>query len=95
MPTVKPLSEFNRNQSAVISELKETQQPMYLTRNGSASIVVMDAEAFDRAMSFRASMQENEMRIYNSLMKGYADYLEGDVVEASEAEKAIMEEKGW
>lgn len=95
MPAVKPLSEFNRNQSSVIDELAETQQPIYLTRNGSASIVVMDAEAFDRAMSFRSSVYANEMRVYGSLMKGYADYRQGDVVEASRAEAEIKRAKGW
>lgn len=95
MPTVKPLSEFNRNQSAIISELADTQRPMYLTRNGSASIVVMDAEAFDRAMSFRSSVYANEMRVYGSLMKGYADFARGDVVEAGQAEDEIRRAKGW
>lgn len=57
--------------------------------------MVTNTEASDYEMSFCVSVRENEIRIYNSLMKGYADYLEGDAVEASEAEKAIMEEKGW
>ncbi|WP_442904881.1 type II toxin-antitoxin system Phd/YefM family antitoxin [Gordonibacter sp.] len=43
MPAVKSISEFTRNQSALIRELKNTQEPLYVTRNGSSSIVVMDA----------------------------------------------------
>lgn len=95
MPAVKSLSDFNRNQSSIIAELEETQQPLYLTRNGSASIVVMDAAAFDKALSFRKSVYENEMRVYGSLMKGYADYLEGNTVSADAAESEILNEKGW
>lgn len=57
--------------------------------------MVTNTEASDYEMSFCVGVRENEIQIYSSLMKGYADYLEGDVVEASEAEKAIMEEKGW
>lgn len=95
MPKVKPLSDFNRNQSSMIEELKESQQPIYLTRNGSAAIVVMDAEAFDREISFRSSMYANEMRVYGSLMKGYADYQAGNVVSASDAEAAILAAKNW
>lgn len=95
MPVVKSLSDFNRNQTSVIEELKETQQPVYLTRNGTASIVVMDAQAFDREMSFRASIYANEMRVYGSLLKGYSDYENGDIVSAEEAESRIAAEKGW
>lgn len=95
MPMVKSLSDFNRNQTSFIADLEKTQQPIYLTRNGSASIVVMDASAFDRAMSFRSNVYENEMRVYEGLMKGYADYLEGNTVAAADAEAEIMHEKGW
>lgn len=95
MPVVKPLSEFNRNQSAVIEELHETRQPMYLTRNGSAALVVMDAEAFDREISYRASARANEMRVYNSLMRGYTDVMDGNVVDAAAAEQQILAAKGW
>ena len=34
MPAVTSLADFNRNQSAVISRLSETAEPLYLTRNG-------------------------------------------------------------
>lgn len=95
MPAVTSLSDFNRNQSSIIAKLGETQRPLYLTRNGSASIVVMDAEAFDRAMSFRSSVYANEMRVYEGLMRGYADYLDGNTVDAAEAEDEIMRARGW
>lgn len=51
MPAVASLSEFNRNQTALIDTLEKTQEPIYLTRNGKASVVVMDAAAFDRMVS--------------------------------------------
>lgn len=95
MPRVKPLSEFNRNQSALIDELHENGQPIYLTRNGSASIVVMDADAFDRQMSYRAGAYANEMRVYDHLMEGYADVIDGKVIDADKAEAAILSSKGW
>lgn len=95
MPTVKPLSEFNRNQSALLEELHATGQPIYLTRNGSAEVVVMDADAFDREVSYRASAYANEMRVYNSLMRGYADVIDGKLVPAEEAEARILAAKGW
>lgn len=95
MPKVRSLSDFNRNQSSIIEELQQSGEPIYLTRNGSASLVVMDADAFDRQMSLRASAFANEMRVYDGLMQGYADFLDGNVVDAAEAEAAILNEKGW
>ena len=95
MPAIKPLSEFNRNQSQMICQLAQTGEPIYLTRNGSASIVVMDAAAFDNAMAFRNEIFEQEMRTYRTLISGYQDVLEGNVVDAAEADAEIRRAKGW
>ena len=53
MPAVASLTDFNRNQNAVLADLRDTQKPMYLTKNGKACAVIMDAEAFDRMMAER------------------------------------------
>lgn len=95
MPVIKSLSDFNRNQNTLIDELSESREPLYLTRNGSACVVVMDARAFDEAMSFRNEVLEQEMRTYRGLMRGYEDYLEGRTVMADEADEAIRRAKGW
>lgn len=52
MPQIKPLSEFNRNQNALIEDLSQSGEPLFLTRNGSACVVVMDSAAFGAAMDF-------------------------------------------
>ena len=95
MPAIKSLSEFNRNQDAMIEDLSSTREPLYLTRNGSACVVVMDATAFDEAMAFRNEVLEQEMSTYRGIMRGYQDYLEGRVVDAREADAAIRSAKGW
>ena len=51
MPTVRPVSELQRNFKKVVDECERSSDPIYLTRNGSASLVVMDAAAFDREMA--------------------------------------------
>ena len=53
MASVASLTDFNRNQNAVLADLRDTQKPMYLTKNGKACAVIMDAEAFDRMMAER------------------------------------------
>ena len=95
MPAIRSLSEFNRNQNALIEELADTCEPLYLTRNGAACVVVMDASAFDEAMSFRNELFEQELRTYRSLMRGYADVLDGNTVNATEADREIRRAKGW
>lgn len=95
MPRVKSLSDFNRNQSAIINELKETQEPLYLTKNGRSSLVVMDAEAFDRAISFKKDIYAREMRVYDGLLKGYEEYQQGKTLSAEDADASIRKAKGW
>ena len=95
MPTVASLSEFNRNQTTLIDTLEKTQEPIYLTRNGKASVVVMDAAAFDRMMSVKERAQKCEMDVYQGLMRGYADVLEGKTSDAKSAIESIRVKKGW
>ncbi|PKR58429.1 type II toxin-antitoxin system Phd/YefM family antitoxin [Thalassospira lohafexi] len=43
---IRPLTEFKRDTVAFTKRLQETQQPTVLTVNGKASLVVMDAKAW-------------------------------------------------
>lgn len=95
MPAIKPLSEFTRNQASIIESLAQTKEPVYLTRNGSACVVVMDAAAFDEAMDFRNELREQQMRTYRGIMCGIEEFSEGDFVDADEADQLIRAEKGW
>lgn len=95
MPAIKPLTDFNRNQTATLEELARTGEPLYLTRNGSACCVVMDAVAFDEAMSFRDEVREQEMRTYRGILRGMQEFAEGEFVDADEADRSVREERGW
>ena len=95
MPQIKPLSEFNRNQNALIEDLRQSGEPLYLTRNGSACVVVMDSAAFDAAMAFRNEIYEQEMRTYRGIMRGYEQYRNGETTPADEAFAQIRAARGW
>ncbi|WP_417813476.1 type II toxin-antitoxin system Phd/YefM family antitoxin [Thalassospira alkalitolerans] len=43
---IRPLTEFKRDTAAFTKRLRETQEPAILTVNGKASLVVMDAKAW-------------------------------------------------
>ena len=48
MPNIRPVSDL-RNKFAEISEsVHETQQPVFLTKNGYADMVVMSSEAYEK-----------------------------------------------
>lgn len=95
MPAVTSLADFNRNQSAVISRLGETAEPLYLTRNGKSAVVVMDAEAFDRVISRRQEERDREMDVYQGILAGYQEARDGKVSEAADAFARIRAAKGW
>jgi prevent-host-death family protein len=48
------LTNFKRNSSDVIEQLKTTGQPMVLTVNGKAEVVVQDAKTYEAVGSCRS-----------------------------------------
>ena len=76
MPTVMPVSELQRNFKKVVDECERSSDPIYLTRNGSASLVVMDAAAFDREMAIHERVRDREIRVQKSIERGYEDIVE-------------------
>lgn len=77
MPAVRPISDLQRNLGAVAHDCHESRQPVYLTKNGSASLVVMDAEAFDEQFSALGEIRERELRVKRAITRGYDDLLNG------------------
>ncbi|SFX31176.1 type II toxin-antitoxin system Phd/YefM family antitoxin [Olsenella sp. kh2p3] len=95
MPAMTSLSEFNRHQSETISELEKTGEPLYLTRNGKSAVVVMDADAFDRMVSAKEELRTREMAVYDGLMQGYQDVLDGKTAPAQDVFTRIRSKRGW
>ncbi len=79
MPVVKPISDLQRNFGSIADSCHETKEPVYLTKNGSASLVVMDAEAYDEQTRALTAIQEREERIQRAITRGYDDLVNGRV----------------
>jgi prevent-host-death family protein len=47
---IHPLTEFKRNTTELVRQLRETRQPIVLTINGRAELVVQDAGSYQRLM---------------------------------------------
>lgn len=94
MPTVIPISDLQRNVSAIAEECHATGAPIYLTKNGKATLVVMDAAAFDASYGSIQQLKEREERINRAIARGYDDLLNGRTrswVEAKKDADAIRE----
>ena len=46
MATIRPVSDLQRKLGDVTKIAKETKEPVYLTKNGSEHLVLIDSEAF-------------------------------------------------
>jgi PHD/YefM family antitoxin component YafN of YafNO toxin-antitoxin module len=80
---IHSLTDFTRNAKAYIRHIKESKNPMALTVNGDAQVVVQDAESFQKMVDelehrrFVAAMRESEEAVNNGqvqdLDKAFAD----------------------
>lgn len=92
MPAVMPISDLQRNMKAVAETCAQTQEPVYLTRNGRPALVIMDAEAYEREQSLKELIYQREMRVFQGLMEGHEQAQRGETV-SLEAARALRDER--
>jgi prevent-host-death family protein len=54
---IQSLSTFKQNASRIVKEIQETKEPVILTVNGKAAVVVQDAESYQRMIERRESIE--------------------------------------
>lgn len=89
MPAVIPVSELQRNMGAVAEQCHRTKQPIYLTKNGKASLVVMDAAEFDERFAALDGLREHEERVRRAVSRGYDDLVNGRVQSLVQARRDV------
>lgn len=47
MPLIRPISDLRTDLNGVCDVARETQEPVFMTKNGKAALVVMDCEAYE------------------------------------------------
>ncbi len=57
---IHPLTDFKRNTSDFLAQLKSTGQPLVLTINGKAEIVVQDARSYQRLLDLAERLETIE-----------------------------------
>lgn len=48
LPLIRPVSDLRTDLGGICDMARETQQPIFMTKNGKASLVVFDSEAYER-----------------------------------------------
>ena len=57
---IQSLSTFKRDTAKLVRQLKKTGQPVVLTVNGKAELVVQDAESYQKLLKAKNRMEANE-----------------------------------
>jgi prevent-host-death family protein len=73
---IRSLSDFKRNTSELLDRLKKTGNPLVLTINGKAEVVVQDAEAYQELLE--------RVETVEGLQRGLSDVKAGRTKRARE-----------
>jgi prevent-host-death family protein len=57
---IQSLSTFKRDTSKLMRQMRKTKQPMVLTVNGRAALVVQDTESYQRLLEAKERMEAME-----------------------------------
>jgi len=68
---IKPSAAIRKNYNEISALCKQTQEPVFLTKNGEGDLVVMDLETF--------AHREKMLRLREKLLQSDSDILSGRV----------------
>lgn len=84
---IKSISYVKAHATEILMQVNETQRPLYITQNGSAKAVVVDAESYEkmkRTIAMLKLMAIGEKEIEN-----------GDFIEHSKVFEKIEKDNPW
>ncbi len=85
MPMVLPVSELQRNSAELVNRTMETKEPIYLTRRGYKSVVLIDADEYDRLSAIETARVRHALEIKDGIERGHADIAAGRTVALDDA----------
>jgi prevent-host-death family protein len=86
---MESLSEFRGTTSQFIRQLKASGQPIVLTVNGKAELVVQDAQSYEKLLELVDRLEAIE-----AIREGLQDEAEGRVVSLEEAMELVRKKHG-
>ena len=86
---IRASADVRLKYNEVIEQCKETQQPVYLTRNGQGEAVIIDMGAYER--------EKQELKVQQLVLESIARRLSGEkslsIKESKNLVKAMLEAK--
>lgn len=58
LPLIRPISDLRTDLNDVCLQAKESQEPIFMTKNGKASLVVIDCEAYENQRQHERIVQK-------------------------------------
>lgn len=89
LKNIQSLTSFKRNTNESVEQLRKTKNPLVLTINGKAELVVIEADEFD-AMQERLEQVENS----GAIMGGIDAFKRGESLPAREALEDLKQKYG-
>jgi prevent-host-death family protein len=86
---IRPLTDFKRNTSAFMNQMKKSRRPLVLTVNGKAELVVQDAKSYQEILDRLDRLEAAE-----AIRLGIKAASEGRVKPARQAFAALQEKLG-
>jgi prevent-host-death family protein len=86
---IHPLTDFKRNTSDFMNQMKKTRRPVVLTVNGKAELVVQDAEGYQQILDRLERFEAIE-----AIRLGIAAAEEGRIKPARQALAELQEKLG-
>ncbi len=67
MPSIRPISDLRNSANEISDFCRQTREPVFITRNGSGDMVVMNMEEYERRMALidlygKLAIAEEEIR---------------------------------
>ena len=86
---IHSLSEFQRNTKEFLTQMKQSKNPVVLTVNGKAEVIVQDAESYQEMLD-RLERAEALAAIH----RGMEDFEKGNALDAREAFETLRQKHG-
>ena len=86
---IHSLSTFKRNTAKLMRQMKKTKQPVILTVNGKAELVVQDAEGYQRLLEAK-----NKLEALEGIKRGLKSMKRNAGKPAAEFLREFFAEKG-
>ena len=84
---IKPISYLKAHAAEVVRQLNEQKQPMIITQNGEAKIVVQDIESYE--------LTEETLALLKILAVGEREIEQGKVTSAESAIRHVRGRRKW